>query len=182
MSFIRAIIAICLISIQGVFPVNASGGQSLLDDLADSKTLSEAQPIIAAIWDTWTQAHDNNIEKVLMERGISAMNAGRLKEAEMLFGELIDRNADFTEAWNKRATVRFMLWNFEASREDVFEVLRREPRHFGAISGLGLIYLRLGALEDALESYKSLQSVFPASPEAQRYIPLIRKKLGLSDL
>lgn len=182
MTVMKAIIIFYFLTIQGAFIVNASGGQSLLDDLADSKTLSEAQPIVAALWDTWIHAHDNSIEQALMERGISAMNTGRLKEAEVVFSKLIDRNASFTEAWNKRATVRFMMSKFEASREDVFEVLKREPRHFGAISGLGLIYLHLGALEDALETYKSLQSVFPASPEAQRFIPLIRKNLGLSDL
>ena len=182
MTVMKAIVIFCWVIIQGAFSVNASASQSLLDDLADAQTLSDARPIIAALWDTWIKAHDNNIEKSLMERGIRAMNTGRLKEAEMVFSELIDQNASFIEAWNKRATVRFMLLKFEASRNDVFEVLKREPRHFGAISGLGLIYLRLGALEDALASYETLQSVFPASPEAQLYIPLIRKELGLSYL
>ena len=181
MTVIKAIVIFCFATLQA-FPVNASPSQSLLDELEISKTLSDAKPIIAALWDTWIQAHDNDIEKSLMERGISAMNTGRLEEAETVFSELIDRNASFTEAWNKRATVRFMLLKFEASRDDVFEVLKREPRHFGAISGLGLIYLRLGALEDALATYKSLQRVFPASPEPRRYIPLIRKELGLNDL
>ncbi|NDD10639.1 MAG: hypothetical protein EB086_13430, partial [Rhodobacteraceae bacterium] len=90
------------------------------------------------------------------------MNAGQLKEAEQIFGDLIAVNADFTEAWNKRATVRFMLWKFEESRDDVFEVLKREPRHFGAISGLGMINLRLGDLKGAMQSYETLRRVFPA--------------------
>ena len=75
-----------------------------------------------------------------------------------------------------------MLWKFEESRADVYEVLKREPRHFGAISGLGMINLRLGELDKAMQSYEYLRRVFPASPEAERYIPIIRKELGRTDL
>ena len=160
----------------------ASESQRLLDDLSSAQTLGEAQPIIAALWDTWTNAHQNDEEKVLMLKGMSAMNAGRLDAAEKIFGDLIAINTEFTEAWNKRATVRFMLWKFEESRADVYEVLKREPRHFGAISGLGMINLRLGQLEKAMQSYEKLRRVFPASPEAERYILIIRKELGITDL
>ena len=160
----------------------ATESQSLLDDLSSAQTLGEAQPIIAALWDTWTNAYQNDEEKALMVRGMSAMSAGRLDVAEKIFGDLIAVNTEFTEAWNKRATVRFMLWKFEESRADVFEVLKREPRHFGAISGLGMINLRLGRLKEAMKSYETLRRVFPASPEAERYIPIIRKELGMTDL
>ena len=163
-------------------PVQAKESQSLLDDLSSAQTLSEAQPIITALWDSWTNAHQSDKEKALMFRGMAAMNAGQLNEAEQIFGDLIAVNADFTEAWNKRATVRFMLWKFEESRDDVFEVLKREPRHFGAISGLGMINLRLGDLKGAMQSYETLRRVFPASPEAERYLPIIRQELGLTDL
>ena len=181
MTVIKAIVIFCFATLRA-FPVNASPSQSLLDELEISKTLSDAKPIIAALWDTWIQAHDNDIEKSLMERGITVMNTGRLEEAETVFSELIDRNASFTEAWNKRATVRFMLLKFEASRDDVFEVLKREPRHFGAISGLGKIYILLGDLEGAMETYIKLKRVFPASPDVEKYLPMIREKLGLTDL
>ena len=163
-------------------PAQANESQSLLDDLSSAQTLGEAQPIIAALWDAWTNAHQTDEEKGLMQRGMSAMNAGRLDAAEKIFGDLIAANTEFTEAWNKRATVRFMLWKFEESRADVVEVLKREPRHFGAISGLGMISLRLGQLEEAMQSYETLRIVFPASPEAERYIPIIRKELGITDL
>ena len=160
----------------------ANESQRLLDDLSSAQTLGEAQPIVSALWDTWTNAHQNDKEKALMLMGISAMNAGRLDTAEKIFGDLIFINTEFTEAWNKRATVRFMLRKFEESRADVYEVLKREPRHFGAISGLGMINLRLGQLEKAMQSYEKLRRVFPASPEAERYILIIRKELGITDL
>ena len=171
-----------LITFHFAQPSQADESQSLLDDLASAQTLGEAQPIIAALWDAWTNAHQSDEEKALMRRGMSAMNAGQLYMAEKIFGDLIAVNTEFTEAWNKRATVRFMLWKFEDSRADVYEVLKREPRHFGAISGLGMINLRLGKLEKAMQSYEKLRRIFPASPEAERYIPIIRKELGITDL
>ena len=171
-----------LIAFHFAQPAPANESQSLLDDLSSAQTLGEAQPIIAALWDTWINAHQSDEEKALMFRGMSAMNAGRLDAAEKIFGDLIAVNTEFTEAWNKRATVRFMLWKFEESRADVYEVLKREPRHFGAISGLGMINLRLGELDKAMQSYEYLRRVFPASPEAERYIPIIRKELGRTDL
>ena len=171
-----------LIAFHFAQPVQANESQSLLDDLSSAQTLSDAQPIIAALWDAWINAHQSDEEKALMLRGMSAMNAGSLAAAEKIFGDLIEVNREFTEAWNKRATVRFMLWKFEEARADVYEVLKQEPRHFGAISGLGMINLRLGQLEKAMQSYEKLRRVFPASPEAERYIPIIRKELGITDL
>lgn len=159
-----------------------ASSQKLLDDLAKSPSVQAAQPIIDALWKEWINEHQSQDEQALMTSGMAAMGQGRLKDAENIFGELIKKRPDFVEAWNKRATVRFMLWKFEESRDDVFEVLNREPRHFGALSGLGQIFLRLGQISDAMETYKNLQSVFPASPEVKRYIPMLRKKLGLTDL
>ena len=159
-----------------------ASSQKLLNDLADSVSVQAAQPIIDALWKDWINAHQSEDEKTLMASGMAAMGRGRLKEAEYIFGELIQKNPDFVEAWNKRATVRFMLWKFEESRDDVLEVLNREPRHFGALSGLGMIYLRLGQIDEAMETYENLRIIFPASPEVQRYLPMLRKKLGLTNL
>ena len=159
-----------------------ASSQKLLDDLAKSPTAKAAQPIIAALWKEWTNAHQSEDQRKLMKSGIAAMEQGRLRDAENIFGDLIQESLDFVEAWNKRATVRFMLWKFEECRDDVFEVLSREPRHFGALSGLGLIYLRLDEIDNSMDVYTNLQSIFPASPEAELYIPILRKKLGLTDL
>ena len=156
--------------------------QALLDNLAAAKTLEQAQPIISDLWEIWISSHGDESEKVLMEQGVLAMEKGNLEHAEKLFGDLINQNPTFTEAWNKRATVRYMMSKFEESRNDVFKVLEQEPRHFGAISGLGMINLRLGDLNAALNAYKNLQRIFPASPEAQQYIPILREKLNLMDL
>ena len=178
------ILASILLVAAGLFPLVAKSetDQILLDSLGEASTLEQAQPIITALWDAWTNNHQDDDEKALMQYGIDAMQTGKLRQAEKIFGNLINRNPDFTEAWNKRATVRFMMSEFESSKDDVFEVLKREPRHFGAISGLGMIGFRTGDLNAALNSYKKLQRIFPASPEARRYIPILMEKLQLKDL
>ena len=117
-----------------------ASSQQLLDELAQSPSVQAAKPIIDALWEAWTNAHMTPKEQDLMQRGLAAMGQGDFILAESTFGDLVGENPDFTEAWNKRATIRFMMGKFEASRSDVFEVLDREPRHFGAISGLGMIY------------------------------------------
>jgi tetratricopeptide (TPR) repeat protein len=68
---------------------------------------------------------------------------------------------DFSEAWNKRATVRFMIGNHDGSANDIAKVLQLEPRHFGALSGLGMIHMRAGNWESALKSYKAAFAIHP---------------------
>ena len=183
MKYVRIWIGVVVMLLVGLIhtPVSASS-QKLLDDLARSPTVQAAQSIIDALWTEWNNAHQSEGERILMTRGMAAMDQGRLEDAENIFDDLLQKSPEFVEAWNKRATVRFMLWKFEESRADVLEVLNREPRHFGALSGLGLIYLRLDDIDKAIEAYQGLQRVFPASPEAERYIPILRNKLGLTDL
>ena len=107
-----------------------ASSQQLLDELAQSPSVQAAKPIIDALWEAWTNAHMTPKEQDLMQRGLAAMGQGDFILAESTFGDLVGENPDFTEAWNKRATIRFMMGKFEASRSDVFEVLDREPRDF----------------------------------------------------
>lgn len=113
-----------------------------------------------------------------MQRGIIAMNQGRIDDADVLFGRLIFLNPDFTEAWNKRATLRFIKGDYAGSEADIYEVLIRQPRHFGALSGLGLINMKLGEWRKAVDAYESLLGVYPHSPDAKTYLPALKRKLG----
>ena len=141
--------------------LNASSTtQTLLDQLKRAQSMDEAGPIVDKLWKEWTSAHKNSDEKALMSEGLVAMSEGNLDRAENIFTKLIELNPSFTEAWNKRATLRFMLWDFEGSLLDVEKVLTLEPRHFGALSGLGMIHLRLGDPERALKAYEDLVNIF----------------------
>ena len=156
--------------------------QTLLDQLGRTQSMDQANPIVQELWKEWTAAHKNEKEKTLMAEGIAAMSKGNLDRAENLFTKLIEINPDFTEAWNKRATLRFMAWDFEGSLKDVEKVLALEPRHFGALSGLGMIYLRLGEPESALKAYEDLLKIFPSNADAIQKIISLKGYLGINTL
>ena len=156
--------------------------EDLLDQLALSASEQEAQSIISKLWSEWNSAHSSNAEGSLMQRGIIAMNQGRIDDADMLFDRLIFINPDFTEAWNKRATLRFIKGDYAGSEADIYEVLIRQPRHFGALSGLGLINMKLGEWRKAVNAYESLLGVYPHSPDAKTYLPALKRKLGEIEL
>ena len=167
-----------------VAPVLNAGSktQTLLDQLGRAQSMEQANPIVEELWKEWTTAHNNEDEKALMVQGIAAMSKGNFDRAENLFTKLIEVNPYFTEAWNKRATLRFMVWDFEGSLKDVEKVLALEPRHFGALSGLGMIYLRLGDPESALKAYEDLVDIFPSNADAIQKIISLKDYLGINTL
>ena len=163
--------------------LNASSTtQTLLDQLKRAQSMDEAGPIVDKLWREWTSAHTNSDEEALMSEGLVAMSEGNLDRAENIFTKLIEVNPSFTEAWNKRATLRFMLWDFEGSLKDVEKVLTLEPRHFGALSGLGMIHLRLGDPERALKAYEDLVNIFPSNADAVQKIITLKNYLGINTL
>ena len=163
--------------------LNASSTtQTLLDQLERAQSMDEAGPIVDKLWREWTSAHKNSDEEALMSEGLVAMSEGNLGQAENIFTKLIEVNPNFTEAWNKRATLRFMLWDFEGSLKDVEKVLTLEPRHFGALSGLGMIHLRLGDPERALKAYEDLVNIFPSNVDAVQKIITLKNYLGINTL
>jgi len=89
------------------------------------------------------------------------MSEFALDEAVEIFSELIKISPDFAEAWNKRATVYYMMGKFELSTADVVETLRLEPRHFGALSGQGLIHLQSKREQAAIDWFKRALRVNP---------------------
>jgi tetratricopeptide (TPR) repeat protein len=82
--------------------------------------------------------------RLLMLRGIAEMQQQELQAAVVSFTKLIEAAPDLSEAWNKRATAHWLLGNFPASLADICETVKREPRHFGAYSGLGMIRAQMG--------------------------------------
>ena len=160
----------------------ASQTQVLLDKLARAPSAEAAKKIVINIQEAWINSHKDLSEKKLMSQALSSMDNGNLTKAERELTELIQKNPDFVEAWNKRATVRFFNGDLAGSETDVFEVLSREPRHFGAISGLAMINVHVGALEEAVKAYEMLLDIHPHAKDAKRYLPHLKKKIGQHDL
>ena len=77
------------------------------------------------------------------------------------FQEAFEKNPNFAEGWNKRATVYYMLGKFDASMMDIYETLKLEPRHFGAMDGMGLIFIHLEQFDKAIDIYDQMLKIFP---------------------
>ena len=106
------------------------------------------------------------------------MQNGDLEQAELLFTQLIEKAPGWSEVWNKRATIRYYRDNLVGSIADIKETLVLEPRHFGALSGLGMIQMRLQNYSQALSTYESLQKIHPNSQDVGRILPALRQQLS----
>ena len=136
-----------------------------------------AKDVVAEIWQRWTAFEDDPRATSLMAIGIRQMNLGQLRNAERIFTEIISAHPTHAEAWNKRATVRFMRGDDKGSRSDIARVIDLEPRHFGALSGLGMINMRSGDLPAALQAFEAAVRVNPHMDQAEAMIRELRATL-----
>jgi Tfp pilus assembly protein PilF len=127
-----------------------------------------------AIWHVWGRSGDQATDRVF-ERGLAQMQGGELPDAAETFGRVIGMNPDFAEGWNKRATVYFLLGEDDLSLKDCAEVLKRNPQHFGVLSGYGQIYLRKGDLERARDYFRRALTINPNMEGVRNSIELIEK-------
>jgi len=112
------------------------------------------------LWLLWMRSGDPAIDRALAE-GTALMGAGRLPEAIAIFSEIIRRRPAFAEGWNKRATAYFLAGDYRRSLADCEQVIKRNPRHFGALSGYGQIYFRLEQFDKAIEYWRRALRVNP---------------------
>jgi tetratricopeptide (TPR) repeat protein len=129
-----------------------------------------------AIWQIWSRSGDAAIDR-LFARGVEHMQQQAFDDALKVFDEIVRRKPAFAEGWNKRATVYFLLGQNERSLLDCDEVLKRNPKHFGALAGAGQIHLRLGHFEQALTYFQRALQVNPNLDAIRQVIPLIEQKL-----
>ena len=130
----------------------------LRDDDPDVRGLAEQ-----ALWRLWMRSGDAKVDR-LMQAGVEQMQAGRRAEAIATFTEIIRRKPGFAEGWNKRATVHYLAGNLKASLADCDQVMKRNPHHFGALSGYGQIYFQLEDLDKAVAYWKRALDVNPNMP------------------
>ncbi|NCF49626.1 MAG: tetratricopeptide repeat protein [Bacteroidetes bacterium] len=148
----------------------------LFDALQRTADSRAANQLTKEIWDRWI-AYDDGKAFRLMQNGIGLMNKGELNNAEKIFSQIVTSYPDYAEAWNKRATVRFMQGDESGSRRDIARVIDLEPRHFGALTGLGMIHIRSGDLQAALQSYEAAIHFNPHLVYAKQMIYELATKL-----
>lgn len=152
----------------------------LFIELGDSET-ADWQRVVQDIWREWSHSGSAAMD-LLLERGRAAMTAGDLEAAIEHLTALTDHAPDFAEGWNARATAYFQAGLFGPSVDDIQRVLALNPRHFGALSGLGMILERLEYHEDALKAYRELQSIHPNSRGIEDIIQRLEDKVGGTSL
>jgi tetratricopeptide (TPR) repeat protein len=129
-----------------------------------------------SLWLLWNRSGDDAIDR-LMERGTDQMHSGQHREAIATFSEVIRRRPAFAEGWNKRATVLYLAGEFRRSLADCDQVLKRNPRHFGALSGAGLNHLKLEQYSQALEWFRRALEVNPNMSAVEAEMRLLEKRV-----
>ena len=112
-----------------------------------------------------------------MRHGARLMAAEQMKRAAEVFDQVVTRAPAFAEGWNRRATLRFLTGDFDGSVADIRQVLSLEPRHFGALSGLGLIYMALERPQGALKAFERALQINPHMVSARRHAAHLRAQL-----
>lgn len=176
--FVAAILALWM----GAGLAQADGTR--LDDLfarLPAAGPQEAERITESIWIEWSKSGSAAMD-LLLQRGRDAMEAGQLDAAVEHLTALIDHAPDFAEGYNARATAYFQAGELGPSVADIARTLELNPRHFGALSGLGMIYEIIGRPERALQAFEAAQSVNPHLPEVNASIDRLRSDLSGQDL
>lgn len=128
------------------------------------------------IWDIWRHT-DNKVAAKLMEQGTHSMALERYDDALVVLDEVVKTAPEYAEGWNTRATVLYLLGDYSASAVDVRRTLALEPRHFGAWSGLGLIYMHVGDERAALEAFAKALEWNPHLRGSRHNLEMIKKHL-----
>ena len=136
---------------------------------SDLKVSNESSSFLIEqkIWKLWsTHPNDEKLTNLLAE-GSAAVNNNQLTEAINIFTKVIELDPSWAEAWNKRATVFYLVGQFKKSQNDIDKVLNLEKRHFGALAGQGLVNIQLKNYEKAIKSYQKALEFHPSmrSPE-----------------
>ncbi|MBT6441388.1 MAG: tetratricopeptide repeat protein [Alphaproteobacteria bacterium] len=160
--------------------VLASQDDARLDSLFDALQTTD-EYIVAAqaerdIWAAWTDTGDPDLNR-LMVKGSRAMVIGRFDMAMEAFDTIIEAVPNLAEGWNKRATLYYLMGEPAASIRDIEKTLELEPRHFGALSGLGLVHLAAENYPAALDAFEAALVVHPRMASAIRYVRELRLKL-----
>lgn len=149
---------------------------ALLLRLQHATNATEAQHVTREIWQRWMH-HDDPKVRLLMQQGVGAMERKDFTEAEHRFSVAIAQDPSYAEAWNKRATVRCLQGTLAASVRDIEETLAREPRHFGALSGLGTIRQAILDYRGALAAFERVLEIHPHAEGAAERVEALRDLL-----
>jgi tetratricopeptide (TPR) repeat protein len=140
-----------------------------------------AKAIEQRIWALWTVSHSDTAN-LLMTRVKTAIESKDLDVAIQLLDAIIKVKPDYVEAWNRRATIYYMKKDYGHALADIREVLKREPRHFGALAGFGLIMQDIGDDKQALEVYRRVLTLYPRMERIPDLVKTLQSKVEGRDI
>jgi len=141
---------------------------------SDARMRKVAEDVIETVWE---RSGDRMID-ALYKRGVEQINDGDTNTAIETFSLIISKKPDFAEGWNKRATLYYMTGDYEKSLHDCDEVLKRNPLHFGVLSGYGLIYMQRDQPERALEYFKRALAINPNLEDVAGHIKALEQLIA----
>jgi tetratricopeptide (TPR) repeat protein len=148
----------------------------LFDALKAAPSAEIAKQVENRIWAIWL-ASGSDTADLLMSRVKAAIEAKDTRLAIQLLGSVIEIRPDYVEAWNRRATLFFAMKDYGRAMADIHEVLNREPRHFGALAGLGMILEEVGEDKQALEAYRKALAINPHMPKIPDHLKALTDKV-----
>jgi len=142
---------------------------------------ASAKAVEDRIWALWL-ASGSDTANLLMSRVKTAVEAQDVDLAIRLLDYIIELKPDYTEAWNRRATLYYMKKDYAHALADIEQVLAREPRHFGAISGLGMILQEYGDDKHALEAFRRALAIHPHLQRIPELVKSLTEKVEGRDI
>ena len=149
----------------------------LFQQLKTAANTESSQPIEEQIWEIWLESGDQNVD-ALMAIGVAALNDSDYAQAYRAFSRIVALAPNFAEGWNKRATVLYLMGRYDESIKDIGKALALEPRHFGALSGLGLCNAQLQKEKEALDAFEKALAINPNMPGIKLDADEMKKQLG----
>ena len=146
----------------------------LFNDLSQTQSEIKAQPILLEIWSIWSVAIDTKTQEKF-DAGNQLMSKRQYNESILMFSDAINLQPTFAEAWNKRATVNYIIGNYEESISDIFSTLELEPRHFGALDGLAQIYMLQNKYFKAAQVYRKILEILPYNKKAIMHLEYLEQ-------
>lgn len=167
--------------VESKVPTRAQLLDGLFDRLAKASDPDEAGGIAALIERTWMRSGSDTAD-LLMSRAVAAMGSDHRDVATALLDKIVVLAPDWAEGWNKRATLRFLEDDDAGSMEDLSHVLALEPRHFGALSGMGFILKRNGLDAGALKALRKALALYPENPDLRKAVEQLTPEVEGRDL
>ena len=173
--FFYFITFILLTNFPAISENNTDKLNELFLKLETEQNIITASKIESKIWKLWTTHPTEPKLTELLAEGSYYMSQNQLANAHEMFSKAIELDPNWAEAWNKRATVLYLMGNYDLSQNDIDMVLSLEKRHFGALAGQGLVQTALNNYQSAINSYQEVEKIYPTMQSPKLMIPKLKE-------